>query len=443
MCVKISSQRTRIITMVAIIFIAFWGLGGISQADTLDDLRKAIEEKNSEIEKLEEEIQKYRVEVEEKQKIGQTLKSEIVRINANISKLKSEIALAESKIRRTELEIEETGFEIRDKEISLRKLQGGLAGILQAFFEKDREPLFFTLLKFRALSDFFKQIDQVSMLQNRLLESLKTIKKLKNELEIKKAGAEEKRTELEDLRKLLRSRHNVLNFEQNNQNYLLRVTQNEEKRYQTLLDEQETKREALEKEIREIEEKIRITIDPSSLPSKGRGVLGYPLPDVELTSCWKNGASGKNCLTQAFGNTDFAAGGAYAGKGHNGVDFRASIGTPVFSAGSGIVKDTGDTDLGCRRASYGKWILIEHDNGLSTLYAHLANIEVAKGQAVSREMRIGLSGNTGYATGPHLHFTVFASKAVEVTQIRSRVCGRLMTLPIAAINGYLNPLDYL
>ena len=73
----------------------------------------------------------------------------------------------------------------------------------------------------------------------------------------------------------------------------------------------------------------------------------------------------------------------------------------------------------------------------------MSYVGVVQGQAVNRGMQIGLSGKTGYATGPHLHLGVFATQAVEVTDIRSKVCGRMMTLPVAAINGYLNPLDYL
>ena len=135
--------------------------------------------------------------------------------------------------------------------------------------------------------------------------------------------------------------------------------------------------------------------------------------------------------------------GSYGGKGHNGVDFRAENGTPVQSTEAGIVQGVGDTDTGCRRASYGKWILVKHENNLSTLYAHLSAISVSQGQTIKRGERIGLSGQSGYATGPHLHFGVYASQAVTIEAIRSQVCGRLMTLPLSAVNGYLNPLDYL
>ena len=87
---------------------------------------------------------------------------------------------------------------------------------------------------------------------------------------------------------------------------------------------------------------------------------------------------------------------------------------------------------------------MEHDNNLSTLYAHLSLIRVDAGDAVQAGDLLGYSGNTGYSTGPHLHFAVFASKAVRVTsEYKSKICGTLLTLPLSPKNGYLNPLSYL
>ena len=225
---------------------------------------------------------------------------------------------------------------------------------------------------------------------------------------------------------------------------MLKTTKNLEKGYQALLVEQEKKRAALEEEITSIEEKIKVTIDPSRLPSHGTGVLALPLPDMILESCWgTNPVGDKNCITQFFGNTDFSKTGVYQSKGHNGIDLRSDIGTQIFAAERGIIEGVGDTDIGCRGASYGKWVLIRHPNNLSTLYAHLSQVAVAPGQQIQRNNTIGYSGKTGYATGPHLHFTVFATQGVQIQSIRSRVCGRMMTLPVSATNGYLNPLDYL
>lgn len=415
----------------------------VLRAGTFQDLKKSIEEKNEAIKKLEEEARKYREEISTRQRLGNTLKEEIQRIERTIEQFKREINITEKRVSKTELEVKTLSFEIREKEISLEKLQKGLSALIQSLSIEDQEPIIAILIKHNVLSDFFKQIDYISFLKENILNSLEAVRKVREELSVKKVRAEEKKSELENLQNNLHYRKKIQEETRYERSEILQTTKNEENKYQELLREQERKRVALEDEIREIEDKIRITIDPSSLPVKGRGILGWPLQDLSTQSCWNGGESFKNCLTQFFGQTFFAAIGGYGGKGHNGADFRADIGTPVLSAENGIVEALGDTDTGCRRASYGKWILIRHSNNLSTLYGHLSEIGVSSGQKLTRGERIGYSGKSGYATGPHLHFGVFAAQAVRIESIRSRVCGRMMTLPIAATNGYLDPLDYL
>jgi murein DD-endopeptidase MepM/ murein hydrolase activator NlpD len=86
--------------------------------------------------------------------------------------------------------------------------------------------------------------------------------------------------------------------------------------------------------------------------------------------------------------------------------------------------------------------VVQHANGLSTLYAHLSQISVAKGQSVSTGQVVGYSGMTGYATGPHLHFTVYVSSVLTFKQYTCKA-GPTVTIPIAPPSGYLNPLSYL
>jgi len=87
--------------------------------------------------------------------------------------------------------------------------------------------------------------------------------------------------------------------------------------------------------------------------------------------------------------------------GHRALDIAAPTGSAVLAADGGFISFAGWTDIG-----YGYLIVVDHANGFATYYAHLSNIYVTVGQAVSRGQVIGAVGNTGNSTGPHLHFEV-------------------------------------
>ena len=85
---------------------------------------------------------------------------------------------------------------------------------------------------------------------------------------------------------------------------------------------------------------------------------------------------------------------------HGGIDLKARTGTRIMAAKGGVVSFAG------RMSGYGKIVIIKHENGYETRYAHLSRISVKKGQKVSSKQFIALSGATGRVTGPHLHFEI-------------------------------------
>ena len=87
-------------------------------------------------------------------------------------------------------------------------------------------------------------------------------------------------------------------------------------------------------------------------------------------------------------------------KFHNGMDFSANIGTPVYATGDGVIMKAG------WQSGYGKIIVVSHGFGYETWYAHLNKYYVRVGQKVVRGEVIGEVGNTGKSTGPHLHYEV-------------------------------------
>ncbi len=129
------------------------------------------------------------------------------------------------------------------------------------------------------------------------------------------------------------------------------------------------------------------------------------LPDARLASFTLREISGdlfnwpvRSYITSWYGWRDDPFTGAR--KFHNGLDIGAAMGTSVKAAMDGTVAATGYS------AGLGNYVIIRHHAGWQSLYGHLKTISVKQGQRVALGERIAYSGNTGYSTGPHLHFSV-------------------------------------
>ncbi|MEW5907661.1 MAG: peptidoglycan DD-metalloendopeptidase family protein [Patescibacteria group bacterium] len=412
------------------LIISFLNVSDVS-AETVEQLRKKIQERNQQIEQIQKEIEKYQKQLDQTLEEKTTLKNEISRLEITQKKLISDINLTQKQIESTGFNIERLEIEIADKQNSITGKKGELSEIIRSLNEAESQSLVEITLANDTLSDFFTDIERMENFQKELNINLKELKELKSFLEEEKAEREIEKQNFEDLKGKLVDQKIIVDSTKKQKNQILTLTKNKEENYKKILADRVTKQKALEDEIRSIEEQIRVVIDPSSLPRAGSGVLKWPLDSI--------------MITQYFGNTPFATQNpqVYNGQGHNGIDLRASIGTPVKAAGDGTITAIGDTDQSCYGVSFGKWILISHPNNLSTLYAHLSLIRVSIGQSVKAGNIIGYAGTTGYTTGPHLHFSVYATPGVKIDQIRSKICGTMMTLPVASFNSYLNPLSYL
>ncbi len=89
-----------------------------------------------------------------------------------------------------------------------------------------------------------------------------------------------------------------------------------------------------------------------------------------------------------------------AGQRHDGIDIAAPEGTPIHAAGEGTVIFAGE------QSGYGSIVIVKHEGGLVTLYAHASKVLVDEGARVRRGEAIARVGQTGRTTGPHLHFEV-------------------------------------
>lgn len=415
----------------SILIILFFSIISVTHADLIDDLKSKINERNKVIADLEKEIQIYQSQVEKTSVQAKSLKSDINALELTRKKLNAEVSVIQNKISNANLSIQKLEIQIGESEETISKNLTSISSILRQTNEEETGSLVETLLNYKSISSFLDRVEKLRELNESVQTRLNEVRQMKADLDNRKLEMLDTKKELVSLATNLSDKKKVVEYNKAETNKLLTQTKNQQSNYQKILNEKIALKNAFAQELLDFESQLKIAIDPSSLPTTGSGVLKWPVDKVKVT--------------QDFGDTDFAKdhSQAYNGRGHNGIDLRAAIGTPIKAALSGKVVGTGNTDSVCPGASYGKWVLIEHDNGLSTLYAHLSVISVANGASVETGAIIGYSGETGYATGPHLHFTVYATQGVKVMTRKSTVCKGSYTMPVGSLNSYLNPLSYL
>jgi murein DD-endopeptidase MepM/ murein hydrolase activator NlpD len=283
------------------------------------------------------------------------------------------------------------------------------------------------------VSSVWQDINALSTVQSAVNDYVRLLAAKKQTLTNTKTAAEQKRAQLLKQQQTLAAQQGSLNATKKAQSDLLAQTKNQEATYQTIIAQKKSQETSLEAALADLKSQYNVAVSPNQITAAGKGILHWPLDSVRIT--------------QYFGNTPFAQTGAYNGKGHNGIDLAAPIGTPVKAALSGTVIGTGNTDLvrGCY--SFGKWVMVKHANGLNTMYAHFSQISVVQGESVSTGEVLGYSGETGYATGPHLHFGVYVSSATQILTLGQATNAKTpcanAVMPVTPLAGYLNPLNYL
>ena len=409
--------------LICVIFgvcaLAVFGLFRNAWAVSVDDLKLQIDAKNEEIKKIQEEIRGYNEEISKKNKTANTLKNKITTLNGSIMNLRRNISLTEAKISQKKLEIRELEIFILDKEVAIAEKRQTIASTLRVFFERERRGLLSFLAEGASLSDVFGYFDQSENFQKELNGAIVSLRDLKQELEENRSVAEARQGELTKFQGELSDKKIITELEKKEQQGVLTQTKNQEKRYQELLAEREKQFDEIQREIEGLEEELRKQVDPSSLPPRREGFFAMPT---------------RGRATQGYGETPFAKNSHFY-KFHNGIDIAAPTGMEVIAAAGGRVIAVGNSDSYCPRGAYGKYIVVDHGNNLATLYAHLSLQKASEGQDVARGERIGYVGSTGRSTGPHLHFTVYDMRTLELK--RSKLCG------ILPYGGSINPNGYL
>jgi murein DD-endopeptidase MepM/ murein hydrolase activator NlpD len=429
-----------VVLLVLLIFLALTTViaPAILLAANPTELEQQIENVRKQREALVAEQKKLQAELEAVNRESQSLGSAVRSLDATRKKLAADISLTQSKISSASLTIRSLENTMSDKERQIAAHRKAMAATLARISEYDARPLMLSLLSATELSDMWGDRSQLENLSDRLREETDVLREIRLALNQEKEEKERVKNEQVSLQGQLSGQKSVVEENKKAKEKLLAETRNKEAEYQKLLAANIANQKQFEEDLFRLESELRIILDPSLIPVVRHSVIYWPLDQIYVTDPFGH-------LKERY---------------HNGVDFRAAMGTPVKAVLGGIVEGTGNTDEKNAQykregkppcISYGRWILIKHHNGLSSVYAHLSGSLVKTGQTVKTGEIIGYSGGaygvngSGYSFGPHLHLGLFASQGVEIRPLTTSKGGCKETyMPIArGTDAYLDPLAYL
>lgn len=332
-------------------------------ADVLIDLReinREIEQNNKELKSNKKAIKEIGIEIEDNEKEIEERKAEIDKIEAKIEKR----------------------FEIlKDRAVSLQK-NGGDIGYLEVIFGS------------QSFSDFVNRLSAVTKISDSDQELIEEQEADKLEVEEQKEKMEEKREELN-------------------------LNQAELKEIQKLIDKQKIENKEKQKELKDKEKELKTKKEKLKIKDNNLASLEAEIEKAEAQKEQSNANNNSKASSEGTGALVWPTDGGYVSsqmgtrwnKQHKGIDIartdKSSV-PSIYAAESGVVESASFNNGG-----YGNKIVINHDNGLKTVYAHLSSMNVSAGQKVGRGQKIGVMGETGRSTGIHLHFEVYKNGALQ------------------------------
>jgi murein DD-endopeptidase MepM/ murein hydrolase activator NlpD len=397
-------------------------------ANTAVELENKIESQNKAIEVLEAEIAAYQSQLTNLGTQKNTLSNAVKVLDTEVKKIGTDVKVTQNKISTTDSKLNQLGSSIVSTSQNIENLKLAVAKSIREMHIAEQRTLSQLLLSGTNISDVWHHAAAGESFRSQLRSKTDNLTQTRVALERNKALVESAKKELLGLQSQLKDQQTLTARAKAEKDSLLKQTQNQETAYQKLVREKLELKNRMEDDLRDYESQLSYILNPNSLPTTGSKTFRWPLDSVRIT--------------QYFGKTQHSQR-LYVTGSHNGMDFGTPTGTPVKAMASGVVVGSGNTDLACKGASYGGWILIQYDNGLSAVFGHLSLVRATKGQRVLSGDIVAYSGNTGYSTGPHLHVSVWPADAVEIKSFPSTACrGKTITIPTAARNAYLDPLVY-
>lgn len=343
-------------------------------ADEIADLNSRYAQLQKEAEALQAKVDSAKTEKAKQEAIKQKTTQEISITREKIAVLEEKIAALEEEIRRKEEEIDGLEESI-DQNYELFKKR------MRAMYMSENTSMISLVLGARSFGDFLTTSEYLKRVAQHDQDLLDGLRRTLEDVEAAKKAVEEDRAELDSTKAELEGLKQQL--DQKLSSTIAEIQSIDQMEKEFLADIA-----AKQKEMKETQDEIdRIYAEMEEMEEFVGGTFMLPVPGYTYISSYYG---------WRFNGSDF----------HTGVDFTGANvnGKSVVASNAGTVTFTKSTYI--PGVGYGKYIILDHGGGYSTLYAHLSSINVSVGDYVKKGQNIANVGSTGWSTGPHLHFEV-------------------------------------
>ncbi|HUY69859.1 MAG TPA: peptidoglycan DD-metalloendopeptidase family protein [Candidatus Tyrphobacter sp.] len=400
------------------------------------DLNQSIADKTKELQIINQQIAQTQAKIDQVTSQKQSLQRDLSQIDYNVNQLNLSIQSSQVNIQKLDLELQLLQGKQVDVENSISVKKEAVGEVLRRIQEESNQGGTLALILSKStLSDSVFELQSLRDIQNGLSVNVSELANLDTVLSGTIDATNQKQSDIKAEQQNLVNRKSIVVQEKADKTQVLEVTKGQESVYQSQYNALINQQNAIADEIYQMEQQLKSRIQPGAIPQPTPGLFAWPLLMADQ--------GGTGHITQLYGHVDPSL---YGMKPHNGLDIGTPVGTLIYAAADGVVAHVDCNDVNAwRKYQYGCYVLIEHPDGLSTLYAHLAKQVVSDGEQVKRGELIGYSDTTGYATGPHLHFGVYITPPGG-WQVTTTAPG-LMHLPpaqgLVPVGVTLNPIDYL
>lgn len=315
-----------------------------------------------------------------------TIDKKIQELSSRVAEIENNIKTTNDKISILNTEVEKTKEEIQKLENSIEENEEYLGKRLKVINSNYSLGYMKVILSSNSLSDFFNNIYIVKQVVSQDKEMLRELDENKVSVEEKEKELQEKKSEQEDLKRILENDSKMVQEDKEELENLKTELLKEEEALQNEIEEIIAKEQArLEEEKRLEAEKNQNNSVSESKPGAIISNGSWPVPGFSRISSGYGYRQHPILSIQEF---------------HTGIDIPAPSGTPTVAIDNGTVIYSGV------KGSYGNTIMIQHDDGKVSLYAHNSQLVASVGQRVTKGQVVAKIGSTGMSTGPHLHFEI-------------------------------------